>query len=324
MGPWAIETQNLHKVYYPSLRAPWRKRDPVNAVVGVELQVRQGELFGLLGPNGAGKTTLIKMLCTLIVPSSGSARVMGYDLAQEIAIKAAVGLVVADERSFYWRLSGMRNLLFFGAMAGLPQSIAHQRAMATLAMVGLTDHAKRRFGEYSAGMRQRLAIARSLLHEPKILFLDEPTRSLDPLAASALHTLIRELAAQGVTVFLTTHNLGEAEILCDRIALMHQGKIRACAPPAELRRALEPGEKYRLLVAGWNEVARASLSDLISKLERMINPHPIWSKIIYKSPLFTTMKFIAWKVRETSGYKNDYVNKVKATGLWENYEGLFK
>ena len=150
--------------------------------------------WGLTGPE---KTTLIKLLCTLIAPDSGRARVMGHDLKQQEAIKYAVGLVVADERSFYWRLSVRHNLDFFAAMLNLPGPAARQRIDAVLEMVGLTAEAGRRVSELSTGMRQRLAIARGLLHQPRLLFLDEPTRSLDPLAAAHLHDLIRRLVADG-------------------------------------------------------------------------------------------------------------------------------
>ena len=181
----------------------WRRLanfKPVTAVQEVSLTIPRQELFGLLGPNGAGKTTLVKMLCTLILPSRGEATVAGYSLEQDAAIRAAVGLVVADERSFYWRLTGRRNLMFFAAMHRLFGREAQRRVEQVLADVDLLDRAGDRFSNYSTGMRQRLAIARSLLHQPEILFLDEPSRSLDPTATQHLHTLIqRLLEKQGVT-----------------------------------------------------------------------------------------------------------------------------
>jgi ABC-2 type transport system ATP-binding protein len=207
------------------------------------------------------------MLCTLIVPTAGRARVAGYDLRQEVAIKGSVGLVVSDERSFYWRLGVQRNLMFFAAMMGLDSRVASRRVEEVLAAVGLTDRAGRRFGELSTGMRQRLAIARGLLHQPQLLFLDEPTRSLDPIATASLHTLIRDLAIkEGMTVLLTTHNLTEAESLCDRLALMHEGKIRACESPERLRRELWPGDRYRLLVDRRPDTAGVRLDGLVSEL----------------------------------------------------------
>lgn len=230
----------------------WRRLSrvvPVTAVSDLHLTIAPGELFGLLGPNGAGKTTLVKMLCTLIQPTAGSARVAGHELAQAGAIRAAVGLVVSDERSFFWRLSARRNLDFFAALHGLNGRSARQRIQQVLTDVDLLDVADRRFSSFSSGMRQRLAIARALLHHPHILFLDEPSRSLDPTATQRLHDLIRHLQDQReMTVFLITHDLAEAEKLCYRVALMHQGRIRAVGRPEALREQLRPQRVYQLTV----------------------------------------------------------------------------
>lgn len=269
MEPWALETQNLVKVFQPA-RNPlrlFRKPRSVTAVAGVDLRVKRGELFGLLGPNGAGKTTLIKLLCTLIMPTAGSVRVMGYDLSEEASIKGSVGLIVSDERSFYWRLSVRRNLAFYAALMGIGGSVAEQRVDEVLAAVGLAEHAERDFRRLSTGMRQRLAIARGLIHRPQLLLMDEPTRSLDPIATARLHRLIRDLVdREGITILLTTHNLAEAESLCDRLALMQAGQIRALGSPDELRRELGLGERYRLRVDGWSDAANMELGSLVSDL----------------------------------------------------------
>jgi ABC-2 type transport system ATP-binding protein len=290
-GP-AVETHHLRKVFQPvrSLRPPFRRPDPVTAVDGVDLQVRPGELFGLLGPNGAGKTTLIKILCTLIAPTAGSARVAGYPLDHELPIKRAVGLVVSDERSFYWRLSVRNNLEFFAAMVDLSGEEAQTRVDQVLAAVELTGVAGRRFSDLSSGMRQRLAIARSLLHRPRLLFLDEPTRSLDPVAATHLHALIRQLIAEGVTIVLTTHNLVEARSLCDRIAVMHRGKIRACGPPEQLelefgrRGAPGLGDHYRIRLDRWSEDEAARLATLVSGLTVEETPDGAFSLHVSTGP----------------------------------------
>lgn len=246
----AIETHALSKQFEQP--RGWRrlaKRPAIRAVHDVTLSVQEGELFGLLGPNGAGKTTLVKLLCTLIRPSSGEAIVSHYPLHQTAAIRATVGLVVSDERSFFWRLTGRQNLEFFAAMHGLPSRAARQRAADLLTAVDLAERADERFSNYSSGMKQRLAIARSLLHQPRLLFLDEPSRSLDPSATQRLHGLIlRLMGTQGVTVFLITHDLLEAEKLCHRVAVMHQGRIRAVDRPAALRQQLQPYRHYTVVV----------------------------------------------------------------------------
>jgi ABC-2 type transport system ATP-binding protein len=263
----AIEAHGLVK-HFPSaqrwrdlvrLLPHWRDRQDITALDGVDLAVRRGEVFGLVGPNGAGKTTLIKVLCALILPTAGHARVNGYDLGQEQAIKASVGLVAGDERSFHWRLSGRDNLIFFGRLHGLERRRAARRAEELLIQVGLAEVADRRFQTYSAGMRQRLAIARGMLHTPAILFMDEPTLSLDPIATRRIHELIREdlVGRQGTTVFLATHRLDEATVLCERVAILDRGRIRASGTLGELRRLLRSGQRYEVVVRGLAQPERA-------------------------------------------------------------------
>ena len=246
----AIETQGLSKVYErPSRWQQFTAAKEITAVTNITLTIPQGELFGLLGPNGAGKTTLVKMLCTLILPSSGTASIAGHNLDATGKIRAAVGLVVSDERSFYWRLSARRNLDFFAAMYGLQGAVARKRITTVLAQVNLQDVADRRFSNFSSGMRQRLAIARSLLHQPRLLFLDEPTRSLDPTATQSLHNLLFQLRTeQDLTIFLVTHDLAEAEKLCDRVGLMHNGRLQTIGHPANLRQQLRPQRTYHLQI----------------------------------------------------------------------------
>ncbi|MGB1249387.1 MAG: ATP-binding cassette domain-containing protein [Candidatus Promineifilaceae bacterium] len=257
----AVQATNLGKSY--PQRTGWRRlqhaaQHGTQAVQNVNLSVREGELFGLLGPNGAGKTTLAKMLCTLILPTTGTATVAGYALEQEHAIKKLVGLVVTDERSFYWRLSARRNLAFFAALHGMHGAAAKARIDAVLDSVQLLDVADRRFSDFSTGMRQRLAIARGLIHRPKILFLDEPSRSLDPTATNKLHDLILHLKqTQQMTVFLITHDLNEAEKLCDRVAIMHKGRVRGVGSSAELRQRLGATITYKLRI----DAVPANLTD---------------------------------------------------------------
>jgi ABC-2 type transport system ATP-binding protein len=255
MAPSVVETFSLTKRFSSSrnYRAllRFRRREDLTAVDAVTLQIREGELFGLLGPNGAGKTTLIKMLCTLILPSEGHARVCGRDVvAEAAAVKPLIGLVDCQERSFFWRLSGHQNMQFFAALCGLRGAEADGRIAELLDLVGLSDSADRRFMGYSTGMRQRLAVARGLLAQPRVIFMDEPTRSLDPVSARDLRTFIRKTLVErlGRTVVLVTHRLEEAEELCDRVAIMDRGRIVACGPVAEIKQRIPVREKVHLHV----------------------------------------------------------------------------
>ncbi|HSN75629.1 MAG TPA: ABC transporter ATP-binding protein [Anaerolineae bacterium] len=223
----------------------------VTAVDGVSLNIQPGELYGLLGPNGAGKTTLIRLLCTMVVPTSGQGSIFGIDLSHSNQIRQMIGMTSGDERSFYWRLSGRHNLEFFGVLYGLSEQQAHRRAIELLERVDLASHADRPFRTYSSGQKQRLGIARALLHHPRLLFLDEPTRSLDPTATLRLHEFIEKdlLRDEGVTILLTTHRLDEAERLSQRIGIMQGGRLQAEGTPDELRARLGPTVNYRLHVA---------------------------------------------------------------------------
>lgn len=247
-----IETEGLTKYFYPQ-RKVWQviltrkglERDRVVAVEDVNLSVEEGELLGLLGPNGAGKTTLIKILSTLILPTNGTFLVNGYRIHNELQIKASIGLVTGDERSFYWRLTGRENLRFFAMLQNILPGEFSKRLDRIIGILDLGDFIDRRFDSYSSGMRQRLAIARGLLHNPKILFLDEPTKNLDPINANALRETIRRLVhKEGHTVILVTHQLHEAEELCDRIAIMHKGRIRIVESIGNIRKRIRPEKLY--------------------------------------------------------------------------------
>ncbi len=255
----AISTLNLTK-HFPRTSGyrdilPFRSKQFVTAVNGVDLEVKEGEFFGLLGPNGAGKTTLIKLLCCLVLPSSGTAQVFGHDiLKEEQAVKNLVGLVSSEERSFFWRLTGRENLQFFASLYHLSGLPAKKRIDELLEMVGLTDEGDIRFQNYSTGMRQKLAIARGLLSHPRLLFVDEPTRSLDPVSAQTVRRFFKEkVAGEGKTVVLATHNLNEAEQLCDRLAIMNHGKVIALGSVPELRSLFQSYEACRLQVKHLSE-----------------------------------------------------------------------
>jgi ABC-2 type transport system ATP-binding protein len=212
----------------------------VPALRGLDLDVRSGELLALLGENGAGKTTLLKILTGLLLPDAGTVRVRGDDaLARPRDARRHIGMVLDQERSFYWRLTGTQNLAFFAALDDLPRAEARSRIAEVLAMVGLEKDGNRMFKDYSSGMRQKMAIARALLRRPAILIMDEPTRSLDPIAADRLRTYVRREMVErlGKTVVVATHNLREAETIADRIAVLHRGALRALDTPHALRAA---------------------------------------------------------------------------------------
>ncbi|MHB1390434.1 MAG: ABC transporter ATP-binding protein [Thermoleophilia bacterium] len=212
------------------------KKTVFTAVRDIDLSVSRGEIFGLLGPNGAGKTTLTKLLCTLILPSSGSASIAGYDLVkQQAKVKASIALISSEERSFYWRLTGRQNLDFFAALHGISKKEARRRIPEVLELVEMSDAADRAFQQYSTGMKQRLGLARGLLADPDIFFMDEPTKGLDPVATKQIHDFIKdELAANGKTVILATHHLVEAEHICDRVGILYSGEMKACGKVDEL------------------------------------------------------------------------------------------
>jgi ABC-2 type transport system ATP-binding protein len=225
----------------------------VDALRGVEIAVREGEIFGLLGPNGAGKTTLLKILSCLVLPDRGVARVGGLDTADEDAVKPLIGLVHSDERSFYWRLSGRQNLQFFSTLYNVRRKDRSDRINGLLERVGMTDAADRPFSDYSSGMKQKMSIARALLHDPPVLLMDEPTRSLDPAAALALRKFIQtELSGRDrKTIILATHDLPEAAALCDRIAVLVKGKVRQVGTVDEIRRWGLDQKRFRLEIDAW-------------------------------------------------------------------------
>lgn len=257
---YAIETIELTKKYIPPqgfkallIKSPLKKE--ITAVDGINLQVKKGEIFGLIGPNGAGKTTLIKMLSTLLWPTSGEAFVNGYNLlTQENQVKGSIALVTGEERSFYLRLTGRQNLKFFSALYGLTPQNSEKRINILLDQLGLAKASDNMFYSYSSGMKQKLTLARGLLCNPTVLFLDEPTKSVDVLTARELRGFIKEnlVEEDKRTVFLTTHRLEEAEMLCDRLAIINNGRISFCGTINELRKIMftKTKEKFVLLVKG--------------------------------------------------------------------------
>jgi len=273
----AISTVNLTKRFartagYRDL-LPFREKKYITALENVSLEIKKGELFGLLGPNGAGKTTLIKHLCCLILPTSGTAQIFGHDTKKdEQTIKQIVGLVSAEERSFYWRLTGRENLQFFASLYHLSRQQTKKRIDDLFDLIGMSDKADIRFQNYSTGMRQKLAIARGLLSEPQILFVDEPTRSLDPVSAQAVRRFIRDkVDHDGMTVILATHNLYEAEQLCDRLAIMDHGHVIASGSVDELRALFQQNEGCELQVRYFSDTLMQHLLEIRGVQDCQVN-----------------------------------------------------
>jgi ABC-2 type transport system ATP-binding protein len=224
------------------------------AVDAVGFEVERGEIFGYLGANGAGKSTTIRMLTGLLAPTSGEARVAGHDVAHDPeSVKSSIGYM-SQKFSLYLDLPVMENLLFFGGAYGLEGKALRARAEELLGLTGLREHAQDTTGALPGGIRQRLALASALLHRPTVVFLDEPTAGVDPVARRAFWRLIRDLAREGTTVFVTTHYLDEAEY-CRRIGLMVDGRLVALDTPAALKRTWVP---ERVLVARGRELAGAA------------------------------------------------------------------
>ena len=231
-----------------------RRSKEVEAVREVSFTIEPGELFGLLGPNGAGKTTTIKMLITLLIPTAGSARVLGLDVVKDAReVRKRIGYVFGGERGVYERLSGYDNLRYFAELYGVPPKLQKPRIEELLELVGLKGREHERAEGYSRGMKQRLHVARGLLHDPEVLFLDEPTIGLDPVGARELRSTIASLTAAGKTILLTTHYMFEADALCDRIAVISKGKIVAEGTPADLKRGVSQGSVLEVEVYGVDE-----------------------------------------------------------------------
>jgi ABC-2 type transport system ATP-binding protein len=232
----AIEIENLRRVYRVTIGVFRRSVKEVVAVDGISFDVQSGELFGLLGPNGAGKTTTVKMLATLLIPTAGSARVNGCDVVKEAnQVRKQIGFIFGGERGLYWRLSGIDNLRYFGSLYHVDPDVIKKRIPYLLELVGLKGRGSEKVEGYSRGMKQRLHVARTLLHDPRLLFLDEPTIGLDPVGAREFRQVIRNLQAEQKTILLTTHYMFEADSLCQRIAVIDEGRIVALDTPEGLK-----------------------------------------------------------------------------------------
>ncbi|MGE5223279.1 MAG: ATP-binding cassette domain-containing protein [Omnitrophica WOR_2 bacterium] len=250
---------------------PFARKQPQAWTVAVEdvcLQIQQGEVFGLLGPNGAGKSTTIRMLCTLLEPTGGTAIVNGYDIRkQSNQVRQSLGTVLAGERSIYWKLTARENLEYFAALYHIPPQIARKRIDNLLERMELSARANDLVEKYSTGMKQRVALSRALLAKPPILLFDEPTLGLDPQAARKVRELVLELKNEGHTILLTTHYMEEADQFSDRIGIIDQGKIIALDTPEALKQRIQQKDVIRLEISGWH----SELADVLKKLPDVDN-----------------------------------------------------
>jgi len=274
----AVAIENLSKTYPPSFSRLKKflrlsVKPPVEALKNVSFDIADGEIFGLIGRNGAGKTTLTKIIATLVQPTNGRVSVKNFDsVRDEVKVRSLIGLATAEERSFYWRLSGEQNMMFFARLYGMSDTEARRRIGELFEKLNLSELAKRRFSQFSTGNKQRLAVARALLAAPPILLLDEPTRSLDPLAAAEMRTLISSL--ENVSVLLTSHNLTEVEQLCHRVAVISRGEIRDIDAPENLRRKHGQTQRVKITLQNLRE-SDLNLPETLGKLEIETSPEAL-------------------------------------------------
>lgn len=248
---FAIRTENLGRIYKIRSRKKSEPKELV-ALQDVNLSIQQGELFGLLGPNGAGKTTLIKILTTLLTPTSGNAYVAGYEVIKDANnIRQRINMVSGGESSGYGLLTVRENLWMFSQFYGIPSKIANQRIKELLEIVGLADRINTKSSDLSTGLRQKMNIVRGFLTDPEVLFMDEPTLGLDVGASREVRRFIRRWVDDDPrrTLLLTTHYMVEADELCDRVAIINQGRVLACDTPENLKRSLQQETIFRLEVS---------------------------------------------------------------------------
>lgn len=266
----AIQTINLTKTFKSKNSSETaffkRKTVSVNAIDNLNIEIKKGELFGLLGPNGAGKTTLVKMLCTLLPPDGGTALINGYDVIKEpMKVKQSLGtLFSVGERGFFWRLNGYRNLEFFASIYNVPRQKRHERILEVMKLVGLENSAFDLYQRYSGGMKRKLSLARTLLPDPPVILLDEPTTGLDVISSRNIREFVKKTVEEsGKTVLYTTHYIEEAAQICNRIGILKQGKIVACDTPGALRAKIKKEELIYLLLEDITESQVEQLRSLI-------------------------------------------------------------
>ena len=243
----------------------------VVALQGVSLEVEEGELFALLGPNGAGKTTLLKIAVGLIQPSGGEVRVFGVNVLKEPAkVKELIGYV-PQETIVYDELTGLENLMFYASLYDIPKSVAKERISEYAKLLDLEEHIRRRVGKYSGGLKKRLSIAASLIHDPKLLILDEPTTGLDPSSRRELWRILQELRELGKTIVMATHYMEEAEVLADRVAIMNEGRVVAVGTPDGLKKKV-----------GELTIVEVEVANPKPGLEEVLKPYSAGGRVLIK------------------------------------------
>ncbi|MCK5290784.1 MAG: ABC transporter ATP-binding protein [Thermoplasmata archaeon] len=249
MAQAIIKVENLSKTFISKERKKFLrpKKRTIEALKDVDLTIYDGEIFGLLGPNGAGKTTLIKCLTTLLIPSGGAAWVNGFDLLkEENMVRASLGCMLMGERGLYWKLTGRENLDYFGALYHVPKEKRVERITYLKELLKMGEFIDRTVETYSSGQKMIMAFAKSLINNAPILFLDEPTVTMDVHAARDLRRIVKQLNKEGHTIVYTTHQMYEAEELCDRVAIIDKGEIIALGTPTELKKSLNVKDAIEL------------------------------------------------------------------------------
>jgi ABC-2 type transport system ATP-binding protein len=250
MTDYAIEVEDVSRSYRRQRRL-FGKSGEVVALRDVSFRVPTGSILGLLGPNGAGKTTLVRVLSTLLLPSRGKARIVGLDVVEDVrAVRKKIGIVFGGDRGLYDRLSGVENLRYFADLYEVDYKSQRARIEEVLDLVGLTERASERVETYSRGMKQRLHLARGILHRPSVLLLDEPTIGVDPVGARALRALVSEVNSGGTTILLTTHYMHEAEFLCDTVSVICDGSLLVSGSPTDLAQLSQSSTVLELEVFG--------------------------------------------------------------------------
>lgn len=264
----AVEVVDLRKSYLTKVRKGFFRyeKKTIEALRGVSFTVKRGEIFGILGPNGAGKSTLVRILSTLLLPDSGEARILGFDIVKEREmVRKHIGISLSLEKGFFYKLTASENLRYFGMLYGLEGSLLKERIEYVLREVGLSKYSDRLYEDMSLGMKARLSIARALLNNPDVLILDEPTLGLDPVTSRRIRGLLLELAhKQGKTILLTTHNMFEAEILLDRVAFLIDGKIIVVDSIDALKRRVADSIFIEVRIS---KVSQEAVRDMVSSLE---------------------------------------------------------